>query len=59
LKNQLKRADQSGAAIALITGEQELADDIVQVKTLRGDGGQEKVPASQLVEWCRNNLLKV
>lgn len=58
LKNQLKRADQSGAAIALITGEQELADDIVQVKTLRGDGGQEKVPASQLVEWCRNNLLR-
>lgn len=37
LKNQLKRADKSGAKLALIIGEQELADQKVMIKFLRED----------------------
>jgi histidyl-tRNA synthetase len=58
LKNQLKKADQAGAVIALITGQQELDADIVQIKHMRDNSDQVEVPVSQLVEWCRNNLQK-
>jgi histidyl-tRNA synthetase len=58
LKNQLKRADQAGAVITLITGQQELDADIVQIKHMRDNSDQVEVPVSQLVEWCRNNLQK-
>ncbi len=35
MKKQMKRADKSGAQIALILGDDELADDVVTVKHLR------------------------
>lgn len=38
LKSQLKRADSSGARYALILGEDEAAQSVVQVKSLRGEG---------------------
>lgn len=38
LKSQLKRADNSGARYALILGEDEAAQAVVQVKSLRGEG---------------------
>ncbi len=38
LKSQLKRADNSGARYALILGEDEAAQSVVQVKSLRGEG---------------------
>lgn len=38
LKSQLKRADQSGARYALILGDDEAAQNQVQVKSLRGEG---------------------
>lgn len=38
LKSQLKRADQSGAAWALVIGDDEAAAGNVQVKSLRGEG---------------------
>lgn len=38
LKSQLKRADQSGAAYALVIGDDEAAAGSVQVKSLRGEG---------------------
>ena len=38
-KAQMKRADASGAAFAVIIGEDEVANDTVSVKALRSDGG--------------------
>ena len=38
LKSQLKRADNSGARYALILGDDEAAQSVVQVKSLRGEG---------------------
>lgn len=43
-KSQFKRADKSGAAVALILGEQEVADDTVAVKFLRDERPQITVP---------------
>ena len=39
MKNQFKRADKSGAGIALIIGEEEAAGETVSIKALRGDSG--------------------
>jgi histidyl-tRNA synthetase len=45
-KTQLRRADQSGAVIALIIGENELASGAIAVKALREDRPQAMVPMS-------------
>ena len=42
-KSQMKKADRSGAAVALIMGEDELASGVVTVKPLRGQGEQQQV----------------
>ena len=52
LKAQLKMADRSGAAYALILGERELAEGIVTLRRL-DDGEQQEVPAAELVPWLR------
>lgn len=56
LKNQFKRADQSGAKLALIIAESELTQNAVTIKDLRGERGQITIPAVQLVQqihaWC-------
>jgi histidyl-tRNA synthetase len=39
-RNQMRKADQSGAKVALILGEDEARDDRVSVKPLRGQGDQ-------------------
>ncbi len=49
-KGQLKRADRSGAAVALILGEEEVAAGRVAVKSLRGEGGQRAVARDDLPE---------
>lgn len=49
LKNQFKRADQSGARFALIIAESELENQQVTLKDLRGEKGQVTVPAAQLM----------
>jgi histidyl-tRNA synthetase len=41
LKSQLKKADKSGARVALILGEDEMTAGSVMMKTLREGGGQE------------------
>lgn len=56
LANQLKRADQSGAILALITGERELELGVVQAKPMRQNTGQIELPADQAVAWCRDYL---
>ncbi|MFB0906351.1 MAG: histidine--tRNA ligase [Pseudomonadales bacterium] len=50
LKAQMKKADASGAEIALIVAEDELAQDAVSVRELRGEGGQALVQGSALME---------
>ena len=50
LKAQMKKADASGADIALIVAEDELAQDAVSVRELRGEGGQALVQGSALME---------
>jgi histidyl-tRNA synthetase len=47
-KSQMKKADASGAALALIVGDDEIAAATVTVKPLRGQGEQSSVPADGL-----------
>lgn len=47
-KSQMKRADRSGATLALILGEQEIASQSVGIKPLREDVGQINVDWSSL-----------
>ncbi|MGS2721873.1 histidine--tRNA ligase [Paraglaciecola aestuariivivens] len=47
-KKQMKRADQSGAAIALIIGQDEMASQQVAVKYLRDQKPQKKLALSEL-----------
>lgn len=50
-KSQFKRADRSGAELALVLGDAELSDGTVQLKPLRqGDGGQETLAKDALTE---------
>ena len=51
----MKAADRSGAAVALIVGEQERADGHVSVRALRGEFGtsQESVPRDAVVDHVR------
>jgi histidyl-tRNA synthetase len=48
LKNQLKRADRSGARLAVIIGGEELAAGEVIVKLLRADAQQQRVVRTAL-----------
>ncbi len=55
-KAQFKRADRSGAAVALVLGEGELAAGEVTVKDLRGDAPQQAVPRDRLAAELRDRL---
>ena len=55
-KAQFKRADRSGAAVALVLGEGELAAGEVTVKDLRGDAPQQSVPRDRLAETLRERF---
>lgn len=47
-KSQLKKADKSGALLALILGEEEVAEDVVGVKPLRSGEEQTRVPTAEV-----------
>jgi histidyl-tRNA synthetase len=47
-KSQMKKADASGAAYALVIGEAEVSAGTVGVKPLRGGGEQVAVPVGQV-----------
>ena len=49
-KKQFKRADKSGAALALVLGESELAQGIIGIKNLRVESDQINVSMDQLAE---------
>jgi histidyl-tRNA synthetase len=57
-KAQFKRADRSGAALALVVGEDELERGEVTVKALREDSGQQQVALDELAGWLENWLGK-
>ncbi len=52
MRAQMKGADRSGAVIALIVGDQEIADGRVSVRPLRAEFGaaQESVPREAVVD---------
>jgi histidyl-tRNA synthetase len=57
-KSQMKKADKSGASIALILGEQEIKNDVVVIKPLSGDLEQTSVNQSDIINEL-NNYFKI
>ncbi len=59
-KAQMKRADRSGARLAVILGADELAAGEVSVKDLRGGGGQRRLPrrglAARVAGWLAGEV---
>lgn len=53
-KSQFKRADKSGASVALILGDDELANNTVSVKYLREDKPQQSIPQDHLFALLQN-----
>jgi len=53
-KSQFKRADRSGAAMALILGTEELAQDRISIKDLRGAGEQLTLTQEELIAYLRD-----
>ena len=49
-KSQIKKADKSGARLALLIGEEELAENVVTVKFLREDREQQRLSRDTLAE---------
>ena len=47
-KSQMKRADKSGAAFAVILGDDEMNEGVAQVKSLRVENVQSKIPLAEL-----------
>ncbi|WDE12694.1 histidine--tRNA ligase [Thalassomonas haliotis] len=54
MKKQMKRADKSGARLALILGEDELAQQKVTVKYLRGQNEQQSLPLDEVASLLTN-----
>jgi len=55
-KSQFKRADKSGAALALILGEDEALGQTIGVKSLRTDGEQVTLKQSELIPYLQSKL---
>ncbi|MCC6206692.1 MAG: histidine--tRNA ligase [Gammaproteobacteria bacterium] len=56
-KNQFRRADKSGAKVALILGDDELVNGVVGMKFLRDERAQEVVPRGELARRLRAAVL--
>ena len=55
-KSQMKKADKSNAKIALIIGEDELKNNLIQVKLIRKDGSQTEVKEKDVLSFIKNNI---
>lgn len=55
-KSQMKKADKSGARIALLLGEDEINNGTVTIKDLRGEAGQETVAVSDAGDWIAREI---
>jgi histidyl-tRNA synthetase len=59
-KSQMKRADASGAAFAIILGDDEMNQNVAMVKTMRaddGEGNQTLVPFDQVVDHLVGQII--
>ncbi len=56
LKAQFRRADRSGACLAVILGDAELERGVVAVKPLRREAGQSECPLAELPARVRTML---
>lgn len=57
-KAQLKKADASGARLALVLGEEEVANHAVGVKMLRESVDQITCSREKLVSYCQDYFMK-
>jgi histidyl-tRNA synthetase len=55
-KSRMKKADKSGAAYALLLGEDEIAEHTVTLKALRDDQAQQRVPQAMLAHTLSEQL---
>ncbi|MDF1820309.1 MAG: histidine--tRNA ligase [Alcanivoracaceae bacterium] len=55
-KSQMKKADKSGARLALLLGSEELAENSVTVKPLRGEGEQQRIARDELPAALQSRL---
>ena len=55
-KSQFKKADKSGAKVALILGDEEISNNSISIKFLRENKPQETVNQDDLSEWLINHL---
>ena len=55
-KSQMKKADASGAAYALILGEDEVQNQTVSIKPLRGDGEQVTISAADAASYLMQKI---
>lgn len=58
MKSQLKRADKSGAAWALIVGQRELEGEMVSLKPLRNEDTQRMVALAELTAVLQNIIAR-
>ncbi len=58
-KAQFRRADKSGAALALIWGDAEIERGVVAMKPLRAENGQTECPRAELVSRVEELLLRL
>ncbi len=56
LKARFRRADRSGARVAVVLGDDELARGVLQVKSLREDGSQSELPLAALTTEVTRRL---
>ena len=59
IKAQFRRADRSGAALALICGDEERGRGVVAMKPLRAETGQTECPREELVARVEELLLRL
>jgi histidyl-tRNA synthetase len=57
-KSQFKRADRSGARLAMVLGEDELSGGRVTIKHLRSEEGQQQVAFGELAGWLARWLAR-
>jgi histidyl-tRNA synthetase len=55
-KSQFKKADRSGARIALVLGEDELAQGVIGIKFLREDVEQKQIALDDLADYLKSTL---
>ncbi|MGM0544347.1 MAG: histidine--tRNA ligase [Pseudomonadota bacterium] len=55
-KSRMKKADKSGAAFALLLGEDEVAERAVTLKALRDDQAQQRIPQAALADTLSEQL---